>query len=169
MRAAALRALPLIAAVALCFAAPLFAAPGGRAILVLGADSIKGLPFFSPNAIRALSGAYELGLAGKTPQALSPSSSSTPRIAVWYTREALVLGPEWKRLELGGSRAYSLARGGGAVVALRADRYTLFFEPGPVPEGKARAFMLAFERKFLAFFENAPSDAELSFPAFVDF
>jgi hypothetical protein len=33
----------------------------------------------------------------------------------------------------------------------------------------SRAFIPAFARKFLAFFNNAASEAELSFPAFVEY
>jgi hypothetical protein len=78
---------------------------------------------------------------------------------------------------LGEGRAYVLSASGGDVLALRSGgRYTLFFRPEKAAGTTARlgdermkAFIKAFSRKFLAFFENAASDAELSFPAFVDY
>ena len=139
-----------------------------RAVLERGADSVKGLPFFPPNAIAALTGAYDL--AGS----LAPASASGGRqeASVWYSRETIVLGSAWKRVDLGfvasaGQVAYSLAGGRGSVLALKGGKYTLFFELADDP--KTRAFIAAFDRKFQAFFFNANSDAELSFPAYVDY
>jgi hypothetical protein len=137
-------------------------APARRAILLRGADAVKGLPFFPPNAIAALSGVY--GPEG--------TASGAPETRVWYSREALVLSSAWKRADLGASglpdeSAYALARAGGSVLALRTAKYTLFFELGDDPGG--RDFARAFDRKFRSFFDNAASDAELSFPAYVDY
>jgi hypothetical protein len=135
-----------------------------RAFLVRGAEPVKGLPFFAPNALPALSGAYSL-------RADAPRGAELP---VWYTRASLVLGSSWKRAEGFGPSALLLARPQGRVLVLRAERYYLFFElpaqGGTVRDEQGRqAFIRAFERKFGAFFDNAPTDAELSFPAYVDY
>jgi hypothetical protein len=133
-----------------------------RSLLVRGADAVRGLPFFSPNAIAALSGSY----------ALSAAAPARALVGVWYTREPLVLGAAWKRADIGGVSGYALARGSGSALLVRNARYALFFEP---PSGTGsddpalRAFIKAFDRKFLAFFDNAATDAELSFPAYVDY
>jgi hypothetical protein len=166
MRGSRPLALSLVVALALCATGVCFAAPisatTSRAFLVIGADRVLGLPFFSPNAIQALTGAY----------ALAPNS---PTLTLWYTREAVVLDSTWKSFDLGEGRAYVLPESGGEVLALRADRYTLFFEPDTaagaagLDDERTKAFIRAFSRKFLSFFENAASDAELSFPAFVDY
>jgi hypothetical protein len=129
-----------------------------RALLVRGADPVKGLPFFPPNAIPALEGAYSLGGGAKGPE-----------LAVWYTRESLILGGAWKRAEVGGLPAFVLARSEGNVVVLRSAQYYLFFELPSGGDSRWRAFIPAFDRKFLVFFENAASDAELSFPAYIDY
>jgi hypothetical protein len=150
-----------------------------RALLLQGADAVKGLPFFPPNAIAALSGVYSLdrpaspGAAAASPgdAAAPPASKAGSSVAVWYTRETLVFAPAWKRVDLGGlpgDVAYSLAEGTGIVLALKAGTYVLFFELSSGDPSFA-AFAKAFERKFQAFFENAASDAELSFPAYVDY
>jgi hypothetical protein len=144
-----------------------------RAILESGADAVKGLPFFSPNAIPTLTGAYELEQASQN--ASSGLAPNAPTLRLWYTRETVVLGSDWKSFELGEGRAYILSVGGKEVLALRADRYTLFFEPDTATgaarlgDEKTKAFIRAFSRKFLSFFENAASEAELSFPAYVDY
>lgn len=161
----------LVCALSLIAAFHCLASPSGgpsasrRAYLILGADRIKGLPFFSPNAIPALSGAYELGAA--------PTVPGAPTLELWYTRETVVLGPAWKSFGAVGGRAYLLSSGGAGVLALRADRYTLFFRAAEgslrLDDARAASFVEAFSRKFLSFFENASSDAELSFPAFVDY
>jgi len=172
------------AAVALSLCGLLAATPQGsagtaarRALLERGADPIKGLPFFSPNAIAALSGAYDLGASAAAKAAVSPIAASrpapnAPMVGVWYTREDLVIGSAWKRAAVGGASGYALSRSQGIVLALRGQGYSLFFE---LPSGEAAddpaalAFIKAFDRKFLAFFENAATDAELSFPAYVDY
>jgi len=61
-----------------------------------------------------------------------------------------------------------LARDGGPVIALAGPGYSLFFE---LPEDTPafRSFLAAFERRFAFFFEGAPTDAELSFPAYLDY
>jgi hypothetical protein len=152
-----------------------------RALLLRGADAVIGLPFFLPNAIAALSGAYALDSPASS-GASSPASKAGSEVAVWYTREPLVFAPEWKRVEqgaagtTGGVVAHSLARADGAVLAVKTGKYALFFElpaggPAPGASGDSRfaAFAKAFEEKFQAFFVDAASDAELSFPAYVDY
>jgi hypothetical protein len=147
------------------------AAPARRAILLRGADAAKGLPFFPPNAIAALSGAYVADRPA-SPGASSAAASGAPETAVWYSRETLVFSSAWKRVDLGAAgfpdeAAYSLPRGAFTVLALKAAKYTLFFELSDDPGG--REFARAFDRKFRSFFDNAAGDAELSFPAFVDY
>jgi hypothetical protein len=177
MRGSGPRALSLVVALSLCATGPLFAAPlraaTSRAFLVIGADRVLGLPFFSPNAIPALSGAYELEQAS---QNASPGlAPNAPTLKLWYTRETVVLDSAWKSFDLGEGRAYILSDGDKEVLALRADRYTLFFKPDKatgaptLDDERTKSFIKAFSRKFLSFFENAASDAELSFPAFVDY
>lgn len=134
------------------------AAPKGRALLLSGPEPRKGLPFFPPNVIPALYGEYLV---------------DTGRIPVFSTREPLalsgswhaVLGPGWPAT---GIRAYRLAREGGVVLLLRTAKYSLFLLLPPDLEAY-RAFSLALERRFSFFFDNAADDAELSFPASVDF
>jgi hypothetical protein len=156
-----------------------------RAVLLRGADAVKGLPFFAPNAIAALSGLYALETpaatgasdsgAGAAPGQAAPGPTApgpAAQVAVWYSRESIVFAPAWKRVDSRGvaayaDAAYSLARGEGTVLALKSEGYTLFFEITGDP--KATDFARAFSGKFPIFFRNAASDAELSFPAYVDY
>jgi hypothetical protein len=139
-----------------------------RAFLASGADPVKGLPFFPPNALRALEGSYELGgLASPNAPASAPAQD---RAQVWYTREAIVLGGSWRRTDLGaGFPSYALSRPQGPVYCVEASGYFLFLEPPEAAPAAWSAFAAAFARKFQAFFQGAASDAELSFPAFVDY
>jgi len=167
-------ALALAAASGTAVAAP------RRAVLLRGADAVKGLPFFAPNAIAALSGLYTLEKpaaadasdsgAGAAPGKAAPGPAA--QVAVWYSRESIVFAPTWKRADSRGvgayaDAAYSLERGEGTVLALKSEGYTLFFEMTGDP--RATDFARAFSGKFPIFFRNAASDAELSFPAFVDY
>jgi hypothetical protein len=134
---------------------------GSRAILDRGTYAVKGLPFFSPNAIPCLMGEY-----------LFPAPKADLRIPVWYTREPLVFGAEWARRDMPPYAARVLLRteGGrqaGAVLSLATARYTLFLEL-PSDSAAFRDFAVALEQRFAVFFASAPSDAELSFPAYVD-
>jgi len=178
----AARALMALAAFALVGPATLSAAGGAvpaagaaprRAILLRGADSVRGLPFFPPNAISALSGAYVPSVPAQpaVPDAAGVAPAPT-ETAVWYSREALVFSPAWKRVDMGAAgfpdeAAYALSRGSVTVLALKAGKYTLFFELADYAGG--REFAWALDRKFRSFFDNAASDAELSFPAYVDY
>ena len=166
----------LLAALLLVPAASGAAAPAAppRAILARGPDPVRGLPFFSPNAIPALRAEYRFpSLAAPSPAAPaagpdeSPAAPAGPGLTLWYSRSPLVFGPAWTRTALAERRAYLLPRGEGPVLALAGAGYTLFFE---LPEdGPAyRAFALRLDGRFSLYFESAPSDAELSFPAFVD-
>jgi hypothetical protein len=142
----------------------------GRALLVRGADPVRGLPFFAPNALPGLIGAYSMG--GPASQTKVPPAA--PELSIWYTREPLVLGSSWRRDETYGSGAFLLARPQDQVLVLKAPGYYLFFEltdlSGAAPSDQGRrAFIRAFVRKFSAFFQSAASDAELSFPAYVDY
>jgi hypothetical protein len=152
----------LIALAALAVLAPTAAAqsaPQRRAILVTGASPEKGLPFFAANAIPCLEGSYRASASGGT---------EGPELRVWFTREATVLNKAWKRSELSGGAVWALDRTTGLVLFVKAQAYSLFFEL-PADSPAWRAFIPAFERKFAVFFENAATDAELSFPAYVDY
>ena len=131
-------------------------APASPARLLSGPVALRGLPFFSPNAIRALRGEYRLG---------------SSMVILWSCRDTLVFGPSWKALPSEGSGRLAvriLARDQGSVLALAAPGYTLFFEL-PADSATFRRFALALESRFSIFFDSAPTDAELSFPAFVSF
>jgi len=130
--------------------------PPGRALLLRGPEPRKGLPFFSPNAIPALVGEYEV---------------SKSLVRVWSSRSPLSFGKSWESIPIklpASLRALRLARDGGPVIALAGPDYSLFFElPADTPA--FRSFLAAFERRFAFFFEGAPTDAELSFPAYLDY
>jgi hypothetical protein len=168
------RALALVASALACLAiaagtagAQAAAAPAARrALLVRGAVPARGLPFFPPNAISCLSGAYSLA---SDPGKL-PGGEKAREVGVWYTREALVLTAAWKKAPAFGAGAMSLARDRALVLVLKDPRYYLLFDfPQALDEATMGAFALAFGRKFQAFLENAATEAELSFPAFVDY
>jgi hypothetical protein len=124
--------------------------------LMKGPEAVRGLPFFGPNAIAALAGEYAVG---------------TYRLSVYSCRGPVYLGAGWKAVSMGERPAVSaflLAGPPSAVVALKTDRYTLFIGlPEDLPA--LRRFSLALEDRFSSFFDNAPTDAELSFPAYVDY
>ncbi len=143
-----------------------------RAVLARGPEPQRGLPFFSPNAIPALRAEYLIVPAASTPTDAAGAVEAgrrDPLVRVWFTRAAVVLGKAWVAVEAGDRGARLLARPEGRpVLAILDGRYSLFFElpeDGPAP----RAFAAALDRRFAVFFESAPSDAELSLPAFVDF
>ena len=124
--------------------------------LLSGPAALRGLPFFAPNAIRVLRGDYDLGPL---------------RVAVWYTREALVFGEAWKSQPSGrggAAKSWLLERSAGPVLAIAEPGYCLFVELSQ-DSASLRRFAWSLDEKFRVFFLNAPTDAELSFPAFVDF
>jgi hypothetical protein len=92
-------------------------------------------------------------------------------VPVWSCREKLVLGAAWRPVATdSGARlkARLLDRPQGPVLAFVTEGYVLFFElPQDIPA--YHRFALSLESRFQVFFQNAVSDAELSFPAFVDF
>jgi hypothetical protein len=155
------------------------AAGAQRAILVDGAFAVKGLPFFPPNALSALTGRYRpdsgqgsVPSTARSSPASPGSGSKADAISVWYTRETLVMDGSWRRTETGGAESYVLARPQGPVIVQKSARFYLFFEfpAGASPEDRSLlSFISAFDRKFLVFFSNAATDAELSFPAYVDY
>jgi hypothetical protein len=153
-------------------AAPAAAAPA--AILLKGAIAERGLPFFGPNAIRALYGEYLLGArardaASAVGDAGSASGKGDPRLArLWYTRESVVLSQAWKAASAYGSLSRVLDRPEGPAVFLKGEGYSLFLELA-IDSPEARSFAQALNRKFAVFFRNASSDAELSFPSTVEY
>lgn len=148
-----------------------------RAILVDGAFAVKGLPFFPPNALSALTGTYRTDSGQGSVPSTAQSSRASPGskaddISVWFTRETLVMDGSWRQTETGGSASYVLARPQGPVIVQKSARFYLFFEfPAGVSPDDRRglSFISAFDRKFLVFFANAATDEELSFPAYVDY
>jgi hypothetical protein len=139
-------------------------APVGRAILIHGPETLRGLPFFSPNAIPALGASYLL---------------ADKAIRVWYTREALWFSDEWHAIpEPSGPGIKQVLRRDDArlgVIVLRTQRFSLFLS---LPDGTGtgagigpefRRFSAGLVSRFAFFFDNAATDAELSFPATIDF
>jgi len=138
-----------------------------RAFLVRGPAPVKGLPFFAPNVLPGLAGEYSL----VEPRVGEAGAAEFP---VWYTRASIVLASTWKRAEAYGPGAFLLGRGPASVLLIRTSRCSLFFELPPsaapdAPDSRQRAFIGAFVKKFTVFFDNAATDAELSFPAYVDY
>jgi len=147
-----------------------------RAILSRGTEAVRGLPFFSPNAIPALRAEYLLAPADAQPADAATAvgrGRTEPLVRVWSTREPLVFGQAWARdLESQSDtrRALLLGRPEGPVLALLEGGYVLLFElPAGADAAAYRSFALALDRRFAIFFDHAPSDADLSFPASVDF
>jgi hypothetical protein len=144
------------------------------AVLLKGAISARGLPFFGPNAIGALYGEYLLGMRARDAASAvaaaggAAASDKARLVSVWYTRESVVLSAAWKSSASYGPGARVLARPEGPALFLKGEGYSLFLElAAESPE--ARSFAQALNRKFAVFFRNAPSDAELSFPSVVEY
>lgn len=150
-----LLALGLVPALPAAGAPPGPASPAATARLAKGPYPVKGLPFFATNALPALQGEYSLAQGS---------------CRVWSCRAGLVFGGEWKsqgRPEAGQPVLRILASPSSVVLALSGEGYTLFFE-APADSPLLRNFAYAMEKRFRGFFAGAPTDAELSFPAFVD-
>lgn len=151
-----LLALGLVPAIPAAGAPTASASPApGIARLIKGPYPVKGLPFFETNALPALQGEYSLGQGS---------------CRVWSCRAGLVFGGDWKaqgRPEAGQPALRILGRPASFVLALSGEGYTLFFE-APADSPLLRSFAYAMEKRFRGFFAGAPTDAELSFPAFVD-
>jgi|GEM_PF-1439324 len=144
------------------------------AVLLRGTFSVRGLPFFGPNAIGALHGEYLLGTRASDAASAVAAAANDPakyedrRVSAWYTKERVVLSTGWKASASAGPGAFVLARPEGPVLFLKGEGYSLFLElRAETPETKA--FAQALNRKFGVFFRNAASDAELSFPALVEY
>jgi hypothetical protein len=146
------------------------------AVLLRGTYPLRGLPFFGPNAIQSLYGEYHLGIEARDAAAALKAASdelgqgNPNRINVWYTREQVVLSSEWKSTVAPGMRILSRPEGrpGIEVLFVKGEGYSLFFECN-TDNAELRSFALALNRKFAVFFNNASSDAELSFPALVEY
>jgi hypothetical protein len=132
-------------------------APAGRALLSSGPDLLHGLPFFGPNAIAGLGGEYLVGAEA---------------IPLWFTRVTLSYGGAWKEgggfPVVAGAREYSLTTSGRSVIAWKYARYSLIIS-FPSETAELRRFASALLLRFAFFFENAATDAELSFPATVEY
>ncbi len=133
------------------------AAPPGRGLLAEGPARVGGLPFFPSNATPALSGTYLVG---------------PDRITFWFTRSALFFSESWKDhpalASATGVPSSLLVLDGRQVFALRWKDHCLFLS-APAGRELSRAFIVAFVRRFSFFYGTAATDAELSFPAAVDF
>jgi|GEM_PF-6606001 len=140
----------------------------GRALLVRGTYAFRGLPHFPPNAVPGLAGEYLLAAPPVGPDSAAAGTADLS-LRVWYTREPLVFGDRWKSGKLGPYTSYELRPDATSMLflAIASDGHELFLElPRDLPE--LRSFAVALERKFDQFFVGASSDADLSFPAFVD-
>ncbi|MGO8692790.1 MAG: hypothetical protein ACLQMF_03865 [Rectinemataceae bacterium] len=146
----------------------------GRAMLIRGPLVFHGLPFFAPNALPGLEGEYSL-VSGTAEPAVQGSSGGAPaervlQLRIWYTREPLYFGTDWIRGTMGRYAIYTSKRDatGAVVIAFAADRYELLVEL-PSDDAELRRFAAALEDRFALFFADAATDADLSFPAYVDF
>jgi hypothetical protein len=146
------------------------------AVLLRGTYPLRGLPFFGPNAIQSLYGEYHLGIEARDAAAAARAviedeeKHKASRVAVWYTREPLVISAEdWKPTASSALRVLAQPdRPSGSVLFVKGGGYSLFFECN-TDNAELRSFALALNRKFAVFFNNASSDAELSFPALVEY
>ncbi|MDA8426524.1 MAG: hypothetical protein M0Z80_10360, partial [Treponema sp.] len=147
----------------------------GRAMLVRGPLAFRGLPFFAPNALPGLSGVYALaapavpGPAGAASGDGGPASRTLPA-RVWFTRQQLYFGAGWTRGASGRYTVYSSTGGasGTVVLAFSTARYELLVEL-PRDDAGLRRFASALADSFELFFSEAATDADISFPAFVDY
>lgn len=86
--------------------------PAFRAVLVRGAEAVKGLPGFGTNALPGLAGEYRIDLP-------SPRTGS---FRVWMSAEWLYFAPaDWVRTRVGGKDAYE-SRGAEAGRLVVFDR-----------------------------------------------
>jgi len=131
-------------------------APQGTALLVRGPDRVRGIPFFSPNAIPALRGSYLIG---------------TETVDLWFTRDPLVFGPDWSPAASWATGSKGFAADGGAGVldlALPSPTWTVIFRL-PSSGATMHRFVAAFVERFGFFLDNARLDADISFPATVSY
>jgi len=102
------------------------AQPAFRAVLVRGAEAVKGLPGFGTNALPGLYGEYRIDLPAPRPGS----------VRVWMSAEWLYLAPaDWAAARIGGRDAYEF-RG--------ASPFPAAGDPG----GEGR--LVVFERPFAA-------------------
>ncbi|HUW42579.1 MAG TPA: hypothetical protein VMV90_16365 [Rectinemataceae bacterium] len=149
----------------------------GRAILVSGPLAFRGLPFFSPNALSGLVGEYALAppAVGAQGPAAAGSGGGVPVLRtltarVWFTHEPLYFGARWTRGALGRYTVYSSTDQvtSSVILAFTSDRYELLVE---LPSGTTafHRFAMALADRFALFFSESATDADISFPAFVDY
>jgi hypothetical protein len=134
----------------------------GRAVLVRGSESVRGVAGFGRNAIPALFGEY----------ALASTGGETWLLSVWFTREALVLDETWSSLSCSGLPAgFTLAQSGPAgsgdlvVVASTSDYHIVISVPAGF--GSPCRFAAVFIERFMFFMRNAVREEDISFPAFL--
>jgi hypothetical protein len=134
----------------------------GRAVLVRGSESVRGIAGFGRNAIPALFGEY----------ALASTDSGTGLLSVWFTREALVLDETWSSLSCSGLPAgFTLAQSSPAgadslvVVASTSDYHVVISVPAGF--GNLCRFTAVFIERFMFFMRNAVREEDISFPAFL--
>jgi len=146
-------------------AAPVAIRPAtGSAVLVSGAERVKGLPCLERNAIDALAGEYAFLPTG------SAEGAEPLRVSVWFTREPVVLPADWaqpgcKVKPTGFSLSASPADSGGASFwSLDAGSYRLFAR---VPAGLADPcrFAKVLAERFSFFYRYAERPEDVSFPA----
>ncbi len=146
-------------------AAPVALRPAtGSAVLVSGAERVKGLPCLERNAIAALAGEYAFLPAG------SAEGAEPLRVSVWFTREPVVLPADWaepgcKVKPTGFSLAASPADSDGSSYwSLDAGSHRLFAR---VPGGMADPcrFAKVLAERFSFFYRYAERPEDVSFPA----
>jgi len=136
----------------------------GQAVLVRGSESVRGIAGFGRNAIPALFGEYALAATGGEVQIL----------AVWFTREALVLDDAWAALSCSGLPAgFTLAQSspsgdGSFVVVASTTDYRLVIRL-PAGFGSPCRFTAVLLERFMFFMRNAVREEDISFPAFLQF
>lgn len=184
------QAAPLLVAAVLVLGVQLLGAQGAgkgaqesfRAVLVRGAEVLRGLPGFGKNAFPALYGEYRVDL----PQGLPGGPK------VWMTEEALYLAPaEWAPVRFAGRRAFEFrvsagpeARGpapaegrlvvfdrpfeaAGQGAEPRIWSILVLFPAGFDPAGEER-FATLFLDKLAYFLSLAKSRSDASFPAVLE-
>ncbi|MFH2116179.1 MAG: hypothetical protein ABIJ86_16890 [Spirochaetota bacterium] len=136
--------------------------PQGQAVLIRGSESVRGIAGFGRNAIPALFGEYAFAVTGGETQVL----------AVWFTREVLVLDEAWSALTCPGlPTGFVLAQSrpsgddSPVLVASAADyRIVIRLPPG---FGNPCRFTAVLIERFIFFIRNAVREEDISFPAFL--
>lgn len=148
-----------------------YTAVEGKAILVRGSASVKGLPFLGQNAIPALTGVYALPAAdGKT----------TFEVPVWYSAEPVLLPAGWVTIAFPGLPAGHSVSGSPpgqppsglppeieTLLAVDAGSYRLFIG---LPRGTevSTRFVAVLSERFAWFRQHAMNPADISFPAVLE-